>query len=73
MSFIKNIERGSDFVASFWEKTFQFTGPRIQVWAIMYLGSQIPNKEMNRGELLKQPMRVQIAGHPHTVTISLSE
>ena len=35
--------------------------------------SQNPNKEMNRRELLNQPMRVQIAGLPHTVIISLSE
>ena len=34
---------------------------------------QNPNKEMNRRELLNQPMRVQIAGLPHTVIISLSE
>ena len=31
------------------------------------------NKEMNRRELLNQPMRVQIAGLPHTDIISLSE
>ena len=30
-------------------------------------------KEMYRRELLNQPMRVQIAGLPHTVIISLSE
>ena len=35
--------------------------------------SQNPNKEMNRQELLNQPMRVQFAGLPHTVIISLSE
>ena len=34
---------------------------------------QNPNKEMNRRELLNQPMRVQIAGLPHTVIIPLSE
>ena len=38
-------------------------------------GSQNSNKEMNRQELLNQPMRVQIAGLQHTVIviISLSE
>ena len=34
---------------------------------------QNPDKEMNRQELLNQPMRVQIAGLPCTVIISLSE
>ena len=29
---------------------------------------QNPDKEMNRRELSNQPMRVQIAGLPHTVT-----
>jgi len=32
-----------------------------------------PNKEMNRREVLNQPMREQIAGLPHTVIISISE
>ena len=31
------------------------------------------DKEVYRRELLNQPMRVQIAGLPHTVLISLSE
>ena len=34
---------------------------------------QNPNKEKNRQEHLNQPMRVQIAGLPRTVIISLSE
>ena len=34
---------------------------------------QNPDKEMNRRELLNQLMRVQIAGLPYTVIISLSE
>ena len=32
-----------------------------------------PDKEQNRQELLTHPMRVQIAGLPGTVIISLSE
>ena len=34
---------------------------------------QNPDKELNRRELLTQPMRVQVVGLPHTATILLSE
>ena len=38
-----------------------------------YPGVQNPDKEMNRREVLNQPMREQIAGLSQTFIISLSE
>ena len=46
---------------NFWNFVFNATNPTES------------NKEMNRQELLNQPMRVQIAGLQHTVKLSLSE
>ena len=40
---------------------------------LLWVDSQNPDKEMNRQDLLNQPMRMQIAGLPCTVIFSLSE
>jgi len=44
-------------------------GKNSELWDFLF----VPDKEMNRRELLNKPMRVQIAGLTCTVKISLSE
>ena len=77
---LKKIWNFPDFVGGWvWKRLFPVKISTLTLVCLaiyplfVWLNAQNPDKEINMWELLNQPMRVQIAGLPHTVIISLSE